>query len=48
MFCYPDKYKLGIHAMSKVDVVEIDSINELIAVDPTYKLFTLRGEENDK
>lgn len=36
MFCYPGEYTLGIHKMHREDVVEIDNIEELKAVDLTY------------
>lgn len=39
MFCYPDEYKLGIMEMKKQDVVEIDDFEELIAYDPSYKVY---------
>ena len=32
-----DNYKVKIHECQKADVVEIDSFQELIAIDPTYK-----------
>ena len=37
MFCYPDDYKLGIYPMNENDVIEIDDISELIAIDSGYK-----------
>lgn len=37
MFCYPDEYKLGIHPMCNGDVLEVDSLNELIALDESYR-----------
>lgn len=36
MFCYPKDYKLGIYEMKSDDVVEIDSLDELIQLDATY------------
>ena len=36
LFCYPDRYDLGIFEMRKDDVVEIDSFAELCAIDPSY------------
>lgn len=36
MFCYPDQYRLGIYEMKKDDVIEIDSLDELIAMDSSY------------
>lgn len=37
MFCYPEEYRLGIHPMQKGDIIEIDSLEELAAVDPSYE-----------
>ena len=37
MFCYPDEYKMGIYPMQEGDIVEIDSLEELVAVDDSYK-----------
>lgn len=45
LFCYPEEYALGIREMQDHDVVEIDSFQELIAMDPTYESY-LTGEEN--
>ena len=39
MFCYPSKYVLGIYQMHFGDVVEIDSLSELVAVDESYKKY---------
>lgn len=39
LFCYPEEYKLGIKKMRKSDVIEIDSLDELIRVDSSYKFF---------
>ena len=36
IFCYPGQYDLGIHVMQKEDMVEIDSLDELILLDPSY------------
>ena len=36
MFCYPEAYRLGIREMKQEDVTEIDSLEELKAVDPGY------------
>jgi len=32
-----DGYKVKIHECSKGDVVEIDTFQELVAIDPSYK-----------
>ena len=37
MFCYPQEYQLGIRPMAADDIVEIDSLDELIALDPSYQ-----------
>lgn len=36
MFCYPDQYQLGIYPVSPGDLIEIDNMEELIQIDPTY------------
>lgn len=36
LFCYPDQYRLGIREMSAGDIVEIDSLEELAAIDHRY------------
>lgn len=45
MFCHFDEYDLGIMEMSKEDVLEIDSLDELIAIDETYDVFKKKREE---
>lgn len=37
MFCYPNEYQLGIYEMQAGDIIEIDSLEELIEMDGTYK-----------
>ena len=37
LFCHPEDYTLGIRPMDAGSVVEIDSFQELVAADPTYK-----------
>ena len=37
LFCHPDQYRLGIRPMGRDDVLEIDSLAELAAVDPSYR-----------
>lgn len=36
LFCYPQKYQLGIMPMSFGDIIEIDSIEELAEIDCGY------------
>lgn len=37
MFCYLDSFDLGIFKMNKNDVVEIDTLEELVNMDDKYK-----------
>ena len=37
MFCHFDEYALGIFKMNAGDIVEIDSLDELIEIDSTYE-----------
>lgn len=37
MFCHADEYELGIRPMNADDVIEIDNLEELIALDGLYK-----------
>lgn len=39
MFCYPEEYELGIRPMKKGDIVEIDSFDELVAIDKSYSRY---------
>ena len=36
MFCYPEEYRLGIYPMKKDDIIEIDNLSELAALDAIY------------
>lgn len=36
LFCHPEDYKLGIREMRSGDIIEIDDLGELAAVDPAY------------
>lgn len=38
LFCYPDQYHLGIYEMQAGDIIEIDNLEELQAIDTKYKL----------
>ena len=46
IFCYPNEYNLGIYPMKDGDVVEIDSLAELVEIDSTYNTY-LKGELNE-
>lgn len=37
MFCHNEEYELGIRAMKPGDIIEIDNLGELIAVDNSYE-----------
>lgn len=39
LFCYPQEYKLSIYPMKMGDVTEIDSIDELVEIDPGYRKY---------
>lgn len=37
LFCYPDKFRLGIYKINKEDIIEIDSYEELCQIDSSYQ-----------
>ena len=39
MFCYPGEYHLGIYPMNKNDIIEIDNLSELAALDSSYQQY---------
>lgn len=39
MFCHPEDYRLGIRPMRATDVIEVDSIDELAAIDHSYQKY---------
>ena len=39
MFCYPEEYRLGIRPMRRADVIEIDDLEELAAIDESYRAY---------
>ncbi len=39
MFCHPEKYTLGIRPMEAGDIVEVDDLSELIAIDSSYQKY---------
>ena len=39
MFCYSNEYRLGICPMDKGDVIEVDNLDELIALDGSYEKY---------
>lgn len=47
LFCYPEQYQLGINKMEEGDVVEIDNMEELAALDKDYEKL-MWGEKDEK
>lgn len=45
LFCYPQEYQMGIREMRCGDILEIDSLLELAAMDPSYRKYLTGGEE---
>ena len=39
MFCHADEYELGIRPMDNGDIIEIDNLSELAAIDESYKIY---------
>lgn len=39
MFCHPEAFTLGIRPMNVGDIVEIDNLSELAAIDESYKKY---------
>ena len=37
MFCHPEEYRLGIRKMHPDEIIEIDDLEELAAIDPQYR-----------
>ena len=44
MFCYPKEYKLGIRPMNPGDLIEVDNLEELIALDDSYRSYLTEKE----
>lgn len=45
MFCYPDQYRLGVYEMKAEDIIEIDGLDELAAIDHSYEKYLIGGED---
>jgi len=45
MFCHFDDYTLGIREMKSDDIIEIDGLDELIKIDPSYKAYGIAEKE---
>lgn len=39
MFCHPNEFELGIRPMDSADIIEVDNLSELIALDESYKKY---------
>ena len=48
LFCHPADYALGILPMKAGDVVEIDSFQELLQIDDSYKTYLTGGANDEK
>lgn len=46
MFCYPEEYQLSICEMQRGDVIEIDTLPELVAIDSSYQGY-MKENENE-
>lgn len=44
MFCHPEEYEMGIREMQPGDIIEVDSLEELIMLDETYKAYIDGGK----
>lgn len=45
LFCHFKEYRLGIREMQKSDIVEIDGLDELIAIDHSYQRYLQKREQ---
>lgn len=45
MFCYPDDYQLQIYPIERQDMIEIDSLEELVTMDSSYAELLTKGEK---
>lgn len=43
LFCYSEEYSMGIMEMQKEDIIEVDNIQELAALDHLYQQYLERG-----
>lgn len=39
MFCHPEEYELGIYETQYGDIIEVDNLNELVALDKSYRKY---------
>ena len=45
LFCYPKDFELSVYKMKQDDVVEVDSLEELIQIDSSYNYILERKEK---
>ncbi len=48
MFCHFKDYKLGVQEMHKEDIIEIDGLDELVAIDPSYNIYLQKQEKAEE
>lgn len=41
MFCHPERYQMKVFEMKKADIIEIDTIKELAAIDKKYAEYVM-------
>ena len=47
MFCYFGEYTLGIQIMQESDIIEIDSLKELAAIDQNYRSYITTNDKTE-
>lgn len=47
MFCHFEDYKLGIREMQESDIIEIDGLDELVAIDHSYQRYLQKQEKEE-
>lgn len=48
LLCYPQAFQLGIHPMKRGDIIALDTLRELAAIDSSYQPYLNGGHENDQ
>lgn len=48
MFCYPEEYQLGIRQIQDGDLLEIDSLEELAALDNSYAAYKKESDHEKR
>ena len=47
MFCHFEDYKLGVREMKETDIIEIDGLDELVAIDHSYQRYLQKQEKEE-